>query len=61
MKTIKMLFAILGAATFLAACNNPGNNQQEEEIDTSYMEPAPPLNDTLMDDTIDMMDTMETM
>lgn len=54
MKTIKMLFAILGVAVFLAACNNPGNNQQQD-TDTTYMEPAPPANDTLMNDTMDTM------
>lgn len=56
MKTIKMLFTILGAAAFLAACNNTGNNQQRDTdttyTDTTYMEPAPPANDTLMNDTM---------
>ena len=56
MKTIKMFFAILGATTFLAACNNIGNNQQQD-TDTTYMEPAPPIDDTLMNDTM-MTDTM---
>jgi len=51
MKTIKMFFAILGAAAFLAACSNTGNNQQQD-TDTTYMEPVPPANDTLMNDTI---------
>lgn len=52
MKTIKMFFTILGAAAFLAACNNAGNDQQQEDPDTTYMEPAPPANDTLMNDTM---------
>jgi ABC-type glycerol-3-phosphate transport system substrate-binding protein len=56
MKTIKMLFAVLGATAFLAACNNTGNNQQED-ADTTYVEPTPPPNDTLMNDTM-MNDTL---
>jgi len=51
MKTIKMLFAVLGAAAFLTACNNTGNNQQED-ADTTYMEPVPPADDTMMNDTL---------
>ncbi|HWK57362.1 MAG TPA: hypothetical protein VNQ80_08495 [Parapedobacter sp.] len=51
MKTIKMLFAILAATVFLAACNNTGNNQQQD-TDTTYVEPVPPANDTLMNDTM---------
>lgn len=50
MKTIKSFFAVLAAAVFLAACNNTGNNQQQD-ADTTYMEPAPPADDTLMNDT----------
>ena len=51
MKTIKMLFAVLAAATFVAACNNTGNNQQQD-ADTTYMEPMPPRNDTMLNDTM---------
>lgn len=56
MKTIKMLFTIMAAVAFLAACNNTGTNQQQDR-DTTYMEPAPPATDTLMNDTM-MRDTM---
>lgn len=56
MKTIKILFTILSAAAFLAACDNTGNNRQRDTDtpyrDTTYMEPAPPANDTLMNDTL---------
>ena len=51
MKTIKMFFAFLTVAAFLAACNNTGTNQQQD-VDTTYLEPAPPANDTLMNDTL---------
>jgi len=50
MKTIKMLFAVLATATFFAACNNTGNNQTQD-ADTTYVEPMPPADDTLMNDT----------
>jgi len=56
MKTIKMLFAALAAAVFLAACSNTGNNQQQD-ADTMYMEPAPAPTDTMMNDTM-MNDTI---
>ncbi|MEC3881684.1 hypothetical protein [Parapedobacter sp. 10938] len=53
MKTIKMLFTVLGVVTFFTACNNTGNNQQNDsdtthqsDSDTMYMEPVPPANDT---------------
>lgn len=60
MKTIKMLFCITGVVAILAACNNTGNNQQQD-TDTTYMEPEPipPMDDTLMNDTM-MHDTMMT-
>ena len=56
MKTIKMLFAVVGTAAFLAACNNAGDNQQQD-TDTTYMDPQtepapPPPSDTLMNDTL---------
>ncbi len=53
MKTIKMFFAVLATAIFFAACNNTGNNQQQD-ADTTYMEPAPapPVDDTMMNDTL---------
>ena len=54
MKTLKLLTIALAATALLTACNNAGNNQQQDS-DTTYtdpqMEPAPPV-DTLSDDTL---------
>ena len=54
MKTIKMFFALAATAALFAACDNTGSNQNQpqQNADTTYMDPAPPTNDTLMNDTL---------
>ncbi len=54
-KTIKLFFAVAAATVFLGACNNTGNNQQQD-ADTMEMTPTPMPSDTMMNDT--MNDTL---
>lgn len=56
MKTIKLFFAVAAATVFLGACNNTGNNQQQD-ADTMEMTPTPMPSDTMMNDTM-MNDTL---